>query len=508
MNATFNDLIPYLQIDFNTAKNLGLNPRVTGRSGFATQHGCPSCNGPLKFQANNGAKGNCKTCGRSEILISELKPAAVIEPSAIPSTECPLSHQNGDSGDVLPVGKDSDTPEIEAPQSASVEPPRRIEEPEPELPHGREPGSDDVFGSLDSTKFVLGADFCKQPPSSNSIIRGMLDYDSLAYCWGDSEAGKSFLMLDRDLHIANGMKWCGRKTKQGLVLYIVGEGKHGLIKRVKAWHDYYGLPVSNNILFRTIPTALCDPKAVDELVAEIKLIVAALNRRPTLIELDTVNRNFGPGDENSTKDMTAFVAGLDALRIATGAAISAVHHCGHGDKTRSRGSIVLHNSVDFEYRVSKEGDCFNDYVTTLEFIKVKDYEKPKPLSWKWKLQTLPWADEDDDGNIVPMNSVVFVPTEYEKKDSNSLSKAESIALEALRDALIKHGTESDGVVSVYEDDWRQSAYDLGISNAATQNAKRMAFTRSVNKLIEVKRVIHHAGRYWIPENRQAAHNRT
>jgi hypothetical protein len=326
----------------------------------------PHSVGALKFKLkvwveNGEIIAKCDDCGCLDPSLIGLKdvrsPTAVFEPTATPSTECPLSHQNGDSSDVLSVNDDSLIPKAEAPKSANIEPPGR-EWIEPELPHGREPGSDDVFGSLDSTKFILGADFCKQPPSSSSIIRGMLDYDSLAYCWGDSETGKSFLMLDRDLHIANGMKWCGRKTKQGLVLYIVGEGKHGLIKRVKAWHDYYGLPVSNNILFRTIPTALCDPKAADELIVEIKSIIAALNRRPTLIELDTVNRNFGPGDENSTKDMTAFVAGLDALRIATGAAISAVHHCGHGDKTRSRGSIVLHNSVDFEYRVSKEGDCF------------------------------------------------------------------------------------------------------------------------------------------------------
>ena len=359
-----------------------------------------------------------------------------------------------------------------------------------------------------SHSFTFGGDFCKQPPTSNSIIRGMLDYDSLAYCWGDSEAGKSFLMLDRDLHIANGMNWCGRKTKQGLVLYIAGEGKNGLIKRVKAWHDFYGLPVSNNIAFRTIPTALCDPSAAGELVAEIKSIIAEFNRRPSVIELDTVNRNFGPGDENSTKDMTAFVAGMDSLRIATGAAISAVHHCGHGDKTRSRGSIVLHNSVDFEYRVSKEGDSFNDYVTTMEFMKVKDYDKPKPLSWKWHLQALPWADEDDDGNIVGMNSVVFLPTDYVKKKDSSLSRSETIALDALRDALIKHGTESDGIVAVCEDDWRQSAYEFGISKSESYDAKRMAFNRASITLIEGKHVRHHAGRYWIPPTRQSEPNRT
>ena len=354
----------------------------------------------------------------------------------------------------------------------------------------------------DKSTFVLGSDFCQQPPLSNSIIRGMLDYDSLSYCWGDSEAGKSFLMLDRDLHIANGMRWCERRTKQGFVLYIVGEGKNGLIKRVKAWHDYHKLPVSDSIAFRTIPTALCDIEAVGELVAEIKAVIAAIGRSPSLIELDTLNRNFGPGDENSTKDMTAFVAGMDALRTATGAAISTIHHCGNGDKTRSRGSIVLHNSVDFEYRVSKTGTCFNELVTSLEFVKVKDYEKPKPLSWKWHLQPLPWADEDDDDNPVPMNSVVFLPTAYEPKNKSSLSKTETIALEALRDALIKHGTESNGVISVCEDEWRQSAYELGISTARTQNAKRMAFTRSVNALLDGSKLVrHHCGRYWIPATR-------
>lgn len=355
--------------------------------------------------------------------------------------------------------------------------------------------------------FVFGSEFCQQPPKSNSIIRGMLDYDSLAYSWGDSEAGKSFLMLDRDLHIANGMNWCGRKTKQGLVLYIAGEGKHGLIKRVKAWHEYHNLPVSNNIAFRTIPTALCDPRAVDDLVIEIKSIIAGLNRRPTLIELDTVNRNFGPGDENSTKDMTAFVAGMDSLRIASGAAVSAIHHCGHGDKSRSRGSIVLHNSVDFEYRISKEGDCLNDYVTTLEFVKVKDYDKPKPFSWKWKLQPLPWLDEDDDGNLVGMNSVVFIPTEYDNKNTSTHSRAEKIALEALRNALVSFGLESDGVVSVSEEQWRQEAYVLEISTASME-AKQKAFNRAKGSLLSDKSVCHHTGRYWIPANRTTGQTRT
>ena len=131
-----------------------------------------------------------------------------------------------------------------------------------------------------------------------------------------------------------------------------------------------------------------------------------------LIEIDTLAKNFGTGDENSTRDMTAFLAGMDALRMATGAAVSAVHHCGHGEKGRARGNSSLPSGLDFCYRVERAGDCVDNFVTTLTTEKCKDGEPPKPVSWKWQRQALPWLELDDNDLPVPMNSIVLLPTAH------------------------------------------------------------------------------------------------
>lgn len=456
-----------LQADRETIVGLGLKPVISGQYRFSTHKGCPSCNGKLEFVANNGTKIKCLGTCKGAFTMDEV---LNLKPSE-PLSECLSEALQADSSAPTPADDDSVAPEVKTAEIVAPAPmvPPRVEPVEPEIPTGREPGSDDELAAAPpcepvKSTFVWGIDFCKQPPTSNAIIRGIVDYDSLGYIFGDSEAGKTFVALDRDLHIAHGIPWRGRKTKQGIVLYIVGEGKHGLIKRVKAWHEFHGLPINNNIAYRTVPAELCNPQAVNSLTAEIKSIIRAMNRRITLIELDTLNRNFGQGDENSTKDMTMFVRGMDDLRSGSnGAAISTVHHCGHSSKDRSRGSIVLFNSVDFAYCVSKEGETFNDYVTTMKFMKVKDYDKPQPLSWKWNRQDLPWAEEDDNGNIVPMNSVVLTPIDYqEKPKSKQLGDKQRKALDCLtslftqyENNLVADGRSPEGVrVSVK--DWDEA----------------------------------------------------
>ncbi len=308
-------------------------------------------------------------------------------------------------------------------------------------------------------RFILGSEFGNQQPLPNSIIRGMLDADSLSAWFGESEAGKSFLALDRDLHIAHGIKWRGRKTKKGFVIYLVGEGKRGMQNRYKAWHEYHGLPVSDDIAFSVIPAAMCQPESVNLLIDDIKRLIDKVKREPVLIELDTLNKNFGQGDENSTKDMSEFVAGMDRLRMETGAAISTVHHCGHGSKDRMRGAIVLHNALDFEYKVSKTGNRLSEYKTTMEFTKIKDYDKPLPLSWAWKLQSLPWLEQDDDDNWIPINSIVMTPTDFVPNDVGDKQQAALSALKELyqkqRQTLIDGGQSPDGAL-VKMADWMKA----------------------------------------------------
>ena len=242
-------------------------------------------------------------------------------------------------------------------------------------------------------RFVDVGELCSLPPTESWLVKGYLTTDSLTVLFGDPGCGKSFLAIDIAGHVACGLPWRGCSVKPGKVLYIAGEGRNGLSKRFRAWFERHG-ETPRNIQICTAPIALTDPAGIAALVAEIQ----AMPEAPALIVIDTVNRNFGPGDENATADMTRAVAGLDAIRNATGAALLGLHHSGHGDKSRGRGSSVLRASVDVEFAVEKF-----DRTVQVRCTKAKDFDHPAPLAWTLEKQPLPWADEDG----TPMDSAVL-----------------------------------------------------------------------------------------------------
>ncbi|MBK8184790.1 MAG: AAA family ATPase [Candidatus Competibacteraceae bacterium] len=285
---------------------------------------------------------------------------------------------------------------------------------------------------------------CDLPPSESWLIKRYLPADSLTVMFGSPGCGKSFAAIDLACHVAIGRAWCGQPVKKGRVVYVAGEGRNGLSKRFRAWFD-------------------------------------------------TLNRNFGPGDENSTADMTKAVAGLDAIRTATGAAILGIHHSGHVEKGRGRGSSVLLGAVDAEYAAEMMGNTVQ-----LRSTKMKDSDPPLQLAWTLEKQNLPWCDEEG----VPMDSAVLVPSDiqiFPASTTGRLSAGQRIALDALRSALMAHGAEDNGVVTVSEDEWREAAYDAGIASIeATQSARRKAFLRARLDLVSSGKVSTDDGRYWIP----------
>ena len=252
-------------------------------------------------------------------------------------------------------------------------------------------------------RYLLASEFCALPPTEVWSIEDYLEPDTLCVMYGDSEAYKSFLAVDMACHIATGKAWRSHEVKPGFALYIAGEGSNGLRKRIKAWFEYYGEPI-RNIAVSTVPVALCDPSNVAALVEDTKAFMASMAVKPTFIALDTLNTHFGDGDENNTADMTRFMSGLRTLRIATGATLFVPHHCGLAAKDRSRGSVVLRNGIDWEYRLERRPES---QTTTLTCTKCKDHEKPVPLSWNLETVFLPWADAQGR----PLNSAVLVPND-------------------------------------------------------------------------------------------------
>ena len=75
---------------------------------------------------------------------------------------------------------------------------------------------------------------------------------------------------------------------------------------------------------------------------------------PSLIVLDTLNRNFGGGQENSDQDMTQFVGGCDDLRRRfPGSSVLVVHHSGKVLSRGDRGSTVMRGAVDTRMQLKR-----------------------------------------------------------------------------------------------------------------------------------------------------------
>ncbi|QWP79211.1 AAA family ATPase [Lysobacter sp. K5869] len=239
--------------------------------------------------------------------------------------------------------------------------------------------------------FVPIGEFLANVTAPKWLIRDIVESDSLLMIFGDPESGKSFLAMDWAASVATGREWNGFPVKQGPVLYINGEGRNGVSRRFSAWKIANGCALEAAPLFlSTVSTALTDGMGRAELEAVVAEFVAAYGA-PALIVIDTLARNYGPGDENSTQDMTAAVATCDSLREMTQATIALVHHSGHGDKNRARGSMVLRGALDAEYRMTRTegGD------TMLESTKMKDAEHPQPMAFKFAQVELGLVDDDD-----------------------------------------------------------------------------------------------------------------
>ncbi|MGB4498843.1 MAG: HipA family kinase [Methylococcaceae bacterium] len=249
------------------------------------------------------------------------------------------------------------------------------------------------------------ADMMARNYVANWLIDGLIEQSDLGLIFGASGGGKSFVVLDMAYCIAAGIPYHGRATKKTGVLYVCGEGHSGLQKRIKAIHIDKGCAELPNIHITTVPAAFIDENSAIAIQNTIKAI-----GNIGVVFVDTFHRNLGNGDENSAKDIAKFLQNIDLYLRSIGVAVIPVHHSGNDSTSgRSRGSSSIRAAMDVEYEVKKDADS---EVITVTNTKMKNFEQPKPFSFKFK----PVAE-----------SVVLEPTDYiktpAKKSLSNLAKA-------------------------------------------------------------------------------------
>ena len=247
------------------------------------------------------------------------------------------------------------------------------------------------------------------------LVDGLLPQGSLSMLFGDPGCGKSFVAIDIAMCVATGSSFHGKLVTKGAVIYIAGEGYRGLTQRAWAWlsENEISMDVAEIFISRT-SVDIPDDDAREKLTSEIHSLLGE-DGMPALIVLDTVARNFGGNDENSTKDMVAFITAVDAINAEFNCATLLVHHTGHVDKTRARGAIALKGALDTEYRLSK-----SDAFLTLECTKAKDFEEPKGMRFMLQPVELQAGEEIIGSAVIKLRDDAFERKRLTKGDQRYL----------------------------------------------------------------------------------------
>lgn len=182
------------------------------------------------------------------------------------------------------------------------------------------------------------------------IVDEIIVEGSVLSLYGPSGSLKSFAAIDIAMSVATGFPWHGREVKQGAVVYVTGEGRDQIGFRLDAWERAHEYRDDAPIFIIPLGIAISDPEWVGHLIDAVD----GLGKRPAMIWLDTLARTFGAGDENSQKDMNAFIGGVDRLRDHFRCVVGIVHHTGKDSERGLRGSSALYAAMDTVIRTDRK----------------------------------------------------------------------------------------------------------------------------------------------------------
>ncbi len=349
-------------------------------------------------------------------------------------------------------------------------------------------------------RLIASSDFASLP-ELEPLIEGIADRNCTTMTFGGISVGKSLVAIHKAVHIAMGWDWCGRKVRQGAVLYIAAEGGKGVRQRLLAFYQHYGIDAEDVPLY-----LIEDPVDFYNSDADLKFILAKIDELPLeepieYIAIDTVSQVLAGANENSPDGMGRFVRNKNLLRQRTGAHIDCLHHAGKDEERGARGHSSLKADVDTEIKVTQPSEGLVSIKTT----KQRDHRAGE--RWDFKIIEVKIVRRMDGKTaIVPvLEEIETAPRQAETPKPQRLPHTQKIALRALEDAINEAGQKAapsnhiaDGALVVSVDLWRRYAYARGISASDEPSAKRKAFARAAQALLASGRVCCWDDHYWIP----------
>ena len=219
---------------------------------------------------------------------------------------------------------------------------------------------DFVEGVSDELPDMVSLDTFKDNPPElpEELIMGILRRGHKMLISGSSKAGKSFLLMELCIAIAEGKSWLGFPCKKGKVLYVNLEiDPASAINRFLKIYEALGLPIKNansivvwNLRGHAVP--------LDQLVP--KLIRRVRDQHFDAIVIDPIYKVI-TGDENNASEMGAFCNQFDKICTETGCSTIYCHH-------HSKGAQGMKKAMD---RASGSGVFARDPDAQLDMIQLE-----------------------------------------------------------------------------------------------------------------------------------------
>lgn len=206
---------------------------------------------------------------------------------------------------------------------------------------------------------VALSEYKDNPPKlPEELIEGILRRGHKMLISGSSKAGKSFLLMELCIAIAEGRPWLGFNCRKGRVLYVNLEiDPASAINRFLRIYEALGLPLKHcddiviwNLRGHAVP--------LDQLVP--KLIRRVRDQHLDAIVLDPIYKVI-TGDENNASEMGAFCNQFDKICTETGCSTIYCHH-------HSKGAQGAKKAMD---RASGSGVFARDPDAQLDMIQLE-----------------------------------------------------------------------------------------------------------------------------------------
>ncbi len=196
------------------------------------------------------------------------------------------------------------------------------------------------------------------PPLPEELIAGILRRGHKLLISGSSKAGKSFLLMELCVAIAEGRTWLNFPCKKGRVLYVNLEiDPASAVNRFFKIYEALGIPalrMDDIILWNLRGHAV----PLDQLVPKLIRRVRDLNL--DAIVIDPIYKVI-MGDENNASEMGAFCNQFDKICAATGCSSIYCHH-------HSKGAQGMKKAMD---RASGSGVFARDPDAQLDMIELE-----------------------------------------------------------------------------------------------------------------------------------------